>query len=174
MVVKNDTVPEIAAVENGIITVNRTNDFTNWETIDAPIPGEIKRSYYGMHWPNILHADSDRNMEVVDKWVKYFEQYKDDFEILFAGENGRASSQALYKRYTKTTIKPDSITLDFKAVDKQGAAGLYPEVYLNFTKDCTPVCENGGELSLFYERPNFNCYKLTRLEPKKTVLEVKF
>jgi len=174
MVIENDYVPETAAVENGIITVNRTNDFTRWETIDAPIPGKIKRSYYGMHWPNILHSDSDRNMEVVDKWVKYFEQYKDDFEIFFAGENGRASSQALYKIYTKTVVKPDSITLNFENVDKQGAVGLYPEIYLNFTKDCKPVCDNGGELSLFYERENFNCYKLTRLEPKLSKLEVRF
>ncbi len=174
MLIRDDTVPEIAAVENGIITVNRTNDFTKWETINAPIPGKIKRSYYGMHWPNILHADPDRNMEVIDKWGKYFEQYKDDFEILFAGENGMASSQALYKRYTKTTVTPDCITLDFTEVDKQGAVGLYPEVCLNFTKDCVPTCEDGAELSLFYARENFNCYKLTRLEPKKAVLRVRF
>lgn len=166
--------PEMAAVENGIITVDRSRDFTSWEIVNAPTPDKIKKSYYGMHWPNIIHDDPSRNMEVVARWTEYFRRYQRDFEIFSARENGQAASQALYKRFTRVSETPDALILDFSGVDRQGAVGLYPEVYLNFTPECRPVSSEGGICELYAAREGFNTWKLRRLEPFAERLTVSY
>ena len=47
---------------------------------------------------------SQKNMETVARWIKYFEQYKNNFEILPARDNAIGSTQALYKRFTNLSF----------------------------------------------------------------------
>ncbi|NMA94964.1 MAG: hypothetical protein GX974_02880, partial [Clostridiales bacterium] len=96
-----DEKPIDVGVENGIITVDRTPDWTDWDDIGSNTPREIKKSYYGAHWVNFLNSDPKDNMDVAKRWIDYFARYKEKFDILPAKDNAMGSAQALYKRFTK-------------------------------------------------------------------------
>lgn len=157
--------PVDVGVENGIITVDRTSDLTAWDDVGANIPNKIKNSYYGMHWPNFLSQDPDKNMEVVDRWVEYFSQYKKNFDILPARDNAMGSTQALYKRFTGVTIQNYSMLLDFKDVDNKGVNELGLSFYINVKNALIPRADNSLEVSIYENKEEFTTYKITRREP---------
>ena len=154
--------PVDVGVENGIITVDRTSDLTAWYAVGADTPNVVKKSYYGMHWPNFLSQDPERNMEVVDRWVEYFSQYKNNFDILPARDNAMGSTQALYKRFTGVAIENQSMSLDFKEVDSQGVRDLDLTFYINVKNGFVPQSDNSLEISKYEEKEEFTTYKVTR------------
>ncbi len=165
--------PSGIGVENGIITVDRTNDLTKWYEISPEVPEIIKSSYFGMHWVNILNEDTERNAETADKWIRYFGQYKHKFDILVAKNNAMASSQALYEKYVSIVMQKISgrhitLSLDFSIADKQRAAGLLPEVFLNIKSpyvlqiDSISVAETEVEVYERHPEEGYTTYKITR------------
>ncbi len=154
--------PVDVGVENGIITVDRTSDLTAWYEVGSETPNVIKKSYYGMHWPNFLSLDPEKNMEVVDRWVEYFSQYKKNFDILPARDNAMGSTQALYKRFTGVAIQNHSMLLDFKDVDNQGVKDLDLIFYINVRNEFIPQADSSLEISLYEPKDKFTTYKVMR------------
>lgn len=160
-----DEKPIDVGVENGIINVDRTPGFIRWFAVDAKTPKEFKKSYFGLHFANILHQDPRRNGEVIDRWVEYFEMYKNRFDVLPAKNNDEASNQALYRRFTTIKQQDGDVILDFSQVDNSGALGLGSEFRLSVLKGLgvkaddtlSLVKEDGGD--------NFVRYKVIRRMP---------
>lgn len=125
---------EVVLVENGIITVDRTVDLTPWYGVDLEVPDIIKRSYYGMHWPNFLHHDPEKNHLPVKRWIGYFEGYKGKPDILVAKNNEEASLQALYKRHVRIGEKENFLTFDFSEIDKLEVKEPKDYFYINVSK----------------------------------------
>jgi len=157
--------PVDACVENGIITVDRTRDLISWDVVDAQTPDIVKKSYFGMHWPNFLNKDPEKNMETVARWIKYFEQYKDNFEILPARDNAMGSTQALYKRFTSLSYCDGKIVLDFSKVDAQGAKDLDGTMYINIINTIEPKADETVDLKLYEVHKNYTTYKVARRKP---------
>jgi hypothetical protein len=157
--------PVGACVENGIINVDRTTDLISWYAVDANPPDVVKKSYFGMHWPNFLNKDPEKNSETVKKWIKYFKQYKNNFEILPARDNTMGSVQALYKRFTDAAYYDGRITLNFSEVDKQDAKDLDGILYINIKKPFKPIPDESIETALYEEHDSYNTYKITRRKP---------
>jgi len=157
--------PEGACVENGIITVDRTNDLIPWDAVDAQTPDIIKKSYFGMHWPNFLNKDPEKNMETVARWIKYFEQYKNNFEILPARDNAIGSTQALYKRFTNLSFCDGRMVLDFSEVDAQGAKDLDGTLYVNIVNTINPKADEAVDLKIYEVHENYTTYKVERRKP---------
>lgn len=151
--------PVLACVENGIITVDRSRDLIRWYSVDAKTPDIIKTSYFGMHWPNLLNQDPKKNMETVERWIEYFKQYQENFEIFAAPDNKTASSQALYKRYIQEDFTDMRLTLDFDQVYSKEAAGLNPELYINVKNPYTPSSET-AEIKLYKALGGFKVYSI--------------
>ncbi len=154
--------PIDVGVENGIITVDRTSDLTAWYEVGADTPNVIKKSYYGMHWPNFLSKEPERNMEVVDRWVDYFTQYKNNFDILPARDNAMGSTQALYKRFTEVTIENQSMSIDFKDVDNKGVNELGLTFFINVKNGFIPQTDNSLDVSVYETKKEFTTYEVTR------------
>lgn len=157
--------PVDVGVENGIINVDRTRDLTRWEEVDAKTPEVIKKSYYGMHWPNFLHFDPERNGETLSRWIEYFRKYKDQFEIMSARDNAQGSTQALVKRFTKVTFNQYSMVLDFTEVDHQKANGLCDFFFLHAKNHISLNADNSIELSIHKIHTGHTTYKVTRKRP---------
>ncbi len=157
--------PVSACVENGIITVDRTSDLTSWYAVDAKPPDIVKKSYYGMHWPNLLNENPEKNTETVNRWINYFKKYKNNFEILTAKDNAEGSTQALYKRFTDINLNEDTLTLDFKRVDLQGATRLGDFFYLNAKNDLTLSADNSICISISKIHKEYATYKVVRNNP---------
>jgi hypothetical protein len=167
--------PVLAGVENGIITVDRTGDLTRWYELDAQTPEIVKKSYYGMHWPNFLNKDPEKNMETVNRWVKYFKGYIGRFDILPARNNMEGSSQALYKRFVDFKVLEDRVLFDFTELDAQGAAALTDYFHINAKNDLTLFADSSVSLKTERIYKDYTTYKLTRKKPysKRSVISFK-
>ena len=158
--------PVMAAIENGILTTDRTDDLSMWCELDAKTPDVLKSSYYGTHWPHFIVEDPADNPKTTARWIEYFKQYKNRFEVVCATDHVMGANQAFYRRFTKLTeTAPNTFTLDFGEADAQGApADVVGNVlYLNVAKPHRLyAAENSCLVELWNVADDFWTYKLTR------------
>lgn len=111
-------------VDYGILTVDRPPDRFPWYAV-GPVPeGEVSHSVFGMHWPNLLHLDPERNLEVIERWVQFFLSYATRFDGFLGEDTASAFSQLVYHRWALVACDDRQMTLDFKRVDALRARGL--------------------------------------------------
>ena len=110
----------VFGVDSGIMTVDRGNDLLSWNVIGGRPEGVIVGSTCGMHWPNLLHEDPERNSEIVERWVKLLAPYKDKQETILAKNSLVFQKQLSHYVCTKIEIEGHSIIVDFSATDKLG------------------------------------------------------
>ncbi|MCD6597561.1 MAG: twin-arginine translocation signal domain-containing protein [Bacteroidales bacterium] len=108
----------IFGFDSGLMTVDRGADLLNWDTIGAKPEGAITGSTCGMHWPNLLHEDPERNSEIVEGWVKFLAPYNDKQETLLAKHSDEFKHQLAHHVCTKTIFQGNLIELDFSETDK--------------------------------------------------------
>ena len=158
--------PKMACVENGILTTDRTQDLSRWFEMDAKIPSVLKSSYYGTHWPHFTSLDPKDNMINVRRWIEYFKQYKDQFDVLFARDHEMGARQIFYRRFTRMKeLSENRFVLDFTEADAQGGAEelVGNSIYINVKKPYEIQCDDGSTaLEVWSERETFRTYKLTR------------
>ncbi len=110
-------------MDNELIVCDRTSDLIRWDVTNAKVPEAIKDGFFGMHFPNILAEDPSQNLEVVDEWVCYFNQYKHLFGQILAKDEVEAHSQTVYQKELKITEKMDHIMIEGSA--KKNLAPYY-------------------------------------------------
>ena len=158
--------PLMACIENGILTTDRTGDIVHWSAMDAPAPERLKSSTFGAHWPAFISRDHNDNMKTVSRWVEYFKQYKNKFDVVCARDQQMAARQTFYKRYTRLIeASEDRFTLDFSEADKQNAPeGLIGnEIFINVKRSLRlTAADDSCAVKLWRESDDFNTYKLTR------------
>lgn len=72
----------------------------------------------GMHWPNILHPDPERNSEIVERWVNYLKPYNQKHDMMLAGDSIEFQHQLAHHTLTQIKADRNSIGLDFTETDK--------------------------------------------------------
>jgi hypothetical protein len=98
----------------GLITVDRGRDLSpRWFTIGTPPDGELRGPICGMHWPNILHEDPERNEEVVAAWVQYLKEYDRRADRMLAPDTTSFATQLAHHVCTTFTTEPDGVMFDF-------------------------------------------------------------
>ena len=158
--------PRMACIENGILTTDRTADLSDWFEMDAKIPSVLKSSYYGTHWPHFTSPNPEDNMINVRRWIEYFKQYKDKFDVLFARDHEMGAKQTFYRRFTNVIRGAENcFTLDFAEADKQGAPAdvIGNAIYINVKKPYSIHQHDGScKVELYDVSDDFCTYKLTR------------
>jgi hypothetical protein len=104
--------------DNGVITVDRGRDLLSWKSIGEIPKGEIKGPTCGLHWPNLLHPDPDRNGEIVKSWADLLRPYNNKPETILARNSDEFCHQLVHHRCTILKVANDSITFNFSDVDK--------------------------------------------------------
>lgn len=100
-------------IDEGVITVDRGSDLFRWNVCGGEPQGVLKGPTCGMHWPNLLHEDPDRNSETVDKWVTYLKPYNDKLETLLAKNSRVFRMQLIHHLTTRIRWNETAIELDF-------------------------------------------------------------
>ena len=158
--------PQMACIENGILTTDRTQDLIKWYEMDAKAPNVLRSAYYGAHWPHFIAENPKDNMITVGRWIEYFKQYKDRFDILFARDHEMGAKQCFYRRFTKMKVmSEDRFVLDFSEADLQGASEelVGNSIYLNVKKPYRIRCTDGSAaVELWSQREAFSTYRITR------------
>ncbi len=85
-----------------------------WYAIGGDAPEKmIEGCICGLHWPNILHENPKRNLEVVERWVKYFKDNNKVFTKILARDTFHHRSQLAYCNLTDLQVNCQTLILDF-------------------------------------------------------------
>ncbi len=101
----------------GVMTVERGEDLLNWDVIGQTPIGRLSGPTCGLHWPNLLHPDPERNMEIVAAWVALLTPYNDRADMLLSPNSVSFQHQLAHHVCTTATLLRDSIELDFSETD---------------------------------------------------------
>jgi hypothetical protein len=109
---------EVFGFDNDVITVDRGRDLLSWKSIGKTPEGELKGPTCGLHWPNLLHPDPERNGEIVKSWVDLLKPYNEKAETLLARNSEDFCHQLVHHRCTILDQAADHIGINFSNVDK--------------------------------------------------------
>jgi hypothetical protein len=109
---------ELFGIDSGVITVDRGEDLLNWDAFGGKPSGEITGPTCGLHWPNMLHEDPERNSEIVDAWVNLLKPYNDKPETLLARDSSSFRNQLVHYVCTKVQISEATMDFDFMETNK--------------------------------------------------------
>ncbi len=101
----------------GVITIDRGQDLLEWYSIGAVPIGVLRGPTCGMHWPNLLHPNPERNSEIVEGWVRFLQPLNDSMGTLLATNSEHFRTQLVYRVCTQLTPTERGIQLDFTKVD---------------------------------------------------------
>ena len=105
-------------IDDGVITVDRGKDLFNWNILGGKPENALIGPTCGMHWPNLLHEDPNRNSEIVEAWVKFLQPYNDKPNTFLAADSCAFRKQLLHLFATKIQLNGTTIELDFTEVDR--------------------------------------------------------
>jgi hypothetical protein len=105
-------------IDSGVMTIDRGSDEFPWLTFPAHPSAVLSGSTCGLHWPNLLHPDPERNSEIVREWVKYLEPYNEKQEMMLAPDSVFFQHQLAHHVLTGVQLKRNIITIDFTETDK--------------------------------------------------------
>jgi len=153
--------------ETGIILSNR-NRSVPWNIIGAdtkklPVDGitmvEGKPSYgvFGLHWPNVLHINPEKNMEVVASWTEYIKNCSEQFSTFISPDLAFTSNQLLYLNFADVQVIDNRIIIDVSKVPSND------EFCVNI-KECI-FKYFGCVISKFSAHTDFTTYKIKPTNP---------
>lgn len=99
--------------DSGVLTVDRGRDLQNWYVIGTPPAGEFQNAICGMHWPNLLHLDPQRNEEIVAAWVDFLRAQHQRFDRTLAPDTTFFATQLLHHETTKCVLQNNAVFLDW-------------------------------------------------------------
>ncbi|MCG6190338.1 hypothetical protein [Maribellus maritimus] len=121
--------------DDDVITIDRGKDEFPWLTFPGNPSKGLTSPTCGLHWPNMLHPEPERNLEVVQKWVNYLKPYNEKPEMMLAPDSFCFQQQLVHHSLTKTELKGNLIIFDFSETDKLpnriGKEGLIIKVQTN-------------------------------------------
>lgn len=110
----------VFGVDSGIMTVDRGSDAYDWNVISTIPERTIIAPTCGLHWPNLLHEDPERNSEIVQGWVKLLSPFKDNPDTMLAKNSLVFQKQLVHHTVSKLEVKNNEIELDFSNVHEVG------------------------------------------------------
>ena len=139
----------------GMVTYDRHNNPIPWDAFGGwddlpPMTGLI-----GVHWPNLLHKDPERNTESVDAAERYLRRMTENFGTILSRGVEFYTSQALYKRYAVTAENDGVMTVDLSGLPRTPA--LADRFYISARRPitaisgCTATVYEGAEGFITYE-----------------------
>ncbi len=129
---------EYFGLEAGIMVVDRGEDLQEWDVTGEKPAGEIDGPICGMHWPNILHADPEKNETVVKEWINFVKPYDKRFDRILSRDTESCWSQLAYHSCVDSTQKNNRIIFNLKRLRKLNIEKLQSTftVKIQAKKDC--------------------------------------
>lgn len=145
--------------DSGVITIDRGEDQFDWDVFPADPKAGIEGPTIGMHWPNMLHPDPERNNEIVQKWINYLKPVNEKPGMILATDSVNFRNQLIHNQLTKISLKEGTVEVDFKETDnlpeRAGQNGITIKIqsngHLNFKSETLRIrsesfIENNGFL----------------------------
>ncbi len=106
---------KLFGIDASLFVVDRgTEPGVAWYAIGGEAPEKmIEGCICGLHWPNILHENPEQNLEVVERWVEYFEAHNKVFTKILARDTFHHRAQLAYCNLADLQVKEEALILDF-------------------------------------------------------------
>jgi hypothetical protein len=114
----------------GVMTVDRGQDLLDWNNVGMKPSGELRGPTCGMHWPNLLHLNPERNSEIVEGWIRLLQPYQQKMETLLAPNSESFRTQLIHHICTQLSVSEQGIQLDFTRIDTLPTPGKQMELIL--------------------------------------------
>ena len=122
-------------VDSGIMTVDRGSDIFDWNVIGVKPEGIINGPTCGLHWPNLLHEDPERNSETVQAWIELLAPYDKKQETLLAKNSLFFQKQLAHHIASKIEVKDGAVNMDFSDTLKLGTVLPNNELTVKISSD---------------------------------------
>ena len=122
-------------VDSGIMTVDRGSDIFDWNVIGVKPEGIINGPTCGLHWPNLLHEDPERNPETVQAWIELLAPYDKKQETLLAKNSLFFQKQLAHHIASKIEVKDGAVNMDFSDTLKLGTVLPNNELTVKISSD---------------------------------------
>ncbi len=155
-------------VDSGIMTIDRGADFLDWNIIGGIPDGEIKGPTCGMHWPNLLHENPERNSEVVARWVKLLAPYNEKPETMLAKNSVEFQQQLVHNKLAKLNVAENAINLNFSETNSIGTIVPNEELTVNVSSDKELVFTSDNIKIVSFSSQKINDSILNKLNLKIT------
>lgn len=110
-------------IENGMVTVDRTNDPFRWNTVE-PTPTVLPDGpVCGMHWPQLLGRNPRDSGRVVQRWVNLIRQIDGETSRILSRNTKEFVQQLLHYAHTQLTFSQRGLMVDASSTFRQGWAG---------------------------------------------------
>ena len=111
-------------VDDGVMLVDRREPFVPWNALDTEPAFGFDQPTLALHWPNLLHPDPERNLEVVARWVDFLRPYGRRFDGVLARDTRDAWTQIAHREAARVERLADGFRIDVAGVRALGARGL--------------------------------------------------
>ncbi|MDZ7604558.1 MAG: hypothetical protein U5K79_03000 [Cyclobacteriaceae bacterium] len=122
-------------VDSGIMTIDRGSDIFDWNVIGPSPEGTINGPTCGLHWPNLLHENPERNSEIVEGWVRLLDRYNAQKETMLAKNSHLFQQQLAHHSATKIVVQNNEIKMDFSGTNQLGTIIPNKELTVKVTSD---------------------------------------
>ncbi len=103
--------PDRYFMDAGLIAVDRTDDWIEWNRTRPVIPEGLKAGFFGMHIANFLAPDPADNLAVAARWADYFQRYKTRCGFILAGDEAEAHRQTVFEKEVKAATDDRGVVL---------------------------------------------------------------
>ncbi|MCP4639306.1 MAG: hypothetical protein GY851_02665 [bacterium] len=113
-----DREPEypLFGMDGGVMTADRGHDLCPWYAIEPELAGALEGPICGMHWPNLLHSNPERNSEIVDRWVGLLKPYGRGVDTTLARDAKTFATQLVYHTCAQVRVEPEGLVLDLSGL----------------------------------------------------------
>lgn len=111
----------LMGIDNGVAWVDRGNVGIPWDAMAAEPPDHIDGPILGLHWPNILHADPDRNAEVVAGWADALRHMDQRFDRVLARTSAHCQTQLAFQLGAEVEVRGDEVHFRFGGLSSDAA-----------------------------------------------------
>jgi hypothetical protein len=109
---------ETFGIDAGVMTVDRGDDEFPWLTFPADPSAGLTGPTCGLHWPNMLHPDPEKNPQIVARWINFLKPYNEKQDMMLAPDSAAFQHQLVHHTLTYAKLKGNSIELDFTETDR--------------------------------------------------------
>ena len=111
---------ETIAWEAGVLMLDLPKTKIPWNLVGASPPAALKGPLLGIHWPNILHLDPRRNLEIVEVWRERLQAWGEDFFHLLAPDSTACWQQYCFQKLARIHRYQTGVELDLNRVPQFG------------------------------------------------------
>lgn len=163
---------EFFGIDSGVITIDRGEDEFPWLTFPGDPTSELTGPTCGLHWPNMLHPDPERNSEIVERWVNYLSQFNERPGMMLAPDSEAFQHQLEHHTLTKVRFIRNAIELDLTETDMlRGSAGSQEVTLKILTESPLQFKAEGAMIKSQSLQAGSEYLYVLILEPKEGVLK---